>query len=259
MSRNAPLKEMVLGVAFDPVKDFKSVHYGLFWNRIREKFPLCQDAPPLAPSGRDGSVSIHLTPVSLPRVWYINQAEDRLLQIQADRFLVNWRKNERSEVYVGYEACLGWFLEDWNLFQQWLVEEGLGEVKLQQLELSYINQVSREEMDREMRRLGDVFPVVRLSDWPVESALPVPENFACQFRIVAPDRSGEMLIKLATAVRHVDQMPLIQVSFHVTVPIVGTDPDLLKEQFDAAHHWINFAFKKMISDSARETIWERHS
>ncbi|MBF0341064.1 MAG: TIGR04255 family protein [Magnetococcales bacterium] len=256
MAHYEPLKEMVIGVVFEPVQGFKAAHYGLFWKRIRKKFPICQDAPSLPPIGKEGTMSIHFKQTSLPRVWYINQDEDRLLQLQGDRLLVNWRKKESSSNYIGYEKCLEWFFEDWKIFQKWLAAEKLEQVRIKQLELNYTNQIPYEKMEGGLDNFGSIFPVLKFSDWPSSNGLLLPENFACQFKMVSPDiPDSTMLINMATAVRLDDQKPFIQIAFHVTVPVSDVESDVSKSRFDKAHDWIVNAFKGLVSKSAREKLW----
>lgn len=252
MPQNKALKEMVIGVVFKPIPEFKAAHYGLFWHRIRDRFPVCMDVPPL-PSVLEGVSSGEMS--FLPRVWYITRDEDRLLQIQPDRFLLNWRKREISDVYVGFEQCQKWFLDDLNGLLEFLINEGLGKIIPKQLELNYINHVSRDDLLGDLRNLSEIFPVLRLSEWSEDGRIPLPEKFSCQFQVVSPDHAGEMLITLATAIRAEDTMPIIHLSFQVIVPLPENESVSLEPTLNSAHDWIVHVFKGMVPVSALQKYW----
>jgi hypothetical protein len=44
---NPPLVKVVCGISFKALGEFKIPHYSLFWNAIKELFPVCQHAPSL--------------------------------------------------------------------------------------------------------------------------------------------------------------------------------------------------------------------
>ena len=94
--RNPPLVETVLSLQFQPLRGFKSVHVGLLWHQFRDTFPLIEEHPPLdvfhetfgVPPPGQVEVTIEEKP-PLPRVWFLDESETKLIQIQADRFIHN--------------------------------------------------------------------------------------------------------------------------------------------------------------------------
>src|SRR6266480_3040610 len=89
-----PLDEVVIGVQFEPLKEFHAAHLGLYWSRIRSIYPLTEDQPPLAhlvesteprPTPSAGFISIQPLP-SVPRCWFLDASRNQLIQVQQDRF-----------------------------------------------------------------------------------------------------------------------------------------------------------------------------
>ena len=65
---------------------------------------------------------VTLGPVAhLPvRRWFIHKSETRLLQVQNDRFIHNWRKVGPADEYPHYETIRPIFLTEWTRFYGFL-------------------------------------------------------------------------------------------------------------------------------------------
>jgi uncharacterized protein (TIGR04255 family) len=129
----------------------RSVHFGLFWRRVRDRFPSAEERPALAPVLEQATES--LSPVaqlrfeaqetlSPQRLWLLNRAATEMIQIQNDRFIKNWRKRGDKQEYVHYEPVIKpAFERDYREFQALLADEGLGEVRANQCEVTYVNHI----------------------------------------------------------------------------------------------------------------------
>ncbi len=96
-----PVVEVVLSVQFEPLVSLHTPQLGLLWKEFEARFPKTEDQPPLPPSieqfGRRSmppvSFSIQeIDGATPPRVWFLNREETELIQVQQDRFIVNWRQ-----------------------------------------------------------------------------------------------------------------------------------------------------------------------
>src|SRR5215467_10507038 len=99
-----PVNEVVLGLTFQPLVSLRVVHFGLIWDRVRREYPAVQHLPPLGleqtmlsqpPSGWGDLFFV-------PRVWFLSTAQDRVIQLQHDRFYVNWRSIPGGVAYPRY-------------------------------------------------------------------------------------------------------------------------------------------------------------
>lgn len=162
---NPPVTEVVLGMQFKRIPRFAVVHLGLLWEQFKGEFPRWQEVPPLEPSfevfgspqGPEGGFQISMVTGLLPRLWLINDADTKLLQIQPDRFIHNWRKVGTADVYPRYEQIRSGFLSAVERFSRFLVEHQLDALQPNQCEVSYINHIPIPEGQNWQRHLGRVF------------------------------------------------------------------------------------------------------
>lgn len=97
-----PVTEVALAIYFGSPLGLNSAHLGQLWKRWRERYPRTEDHPVLPPVPQEafsspGPVAFRFavnTPG--PRVWFCSAVGDRLLQVQFDRLVVNWRRVDSS-------------------------------------------------------------------------------------------------------------------------------------------------------------------
>jgi uncharacterized protein (TIGR04255 family) len=153
---NPPIVESVLGVEFsEPIKGWNLGHYGMFWQRVREKYPTLEVNQPLTD---ESGLFLTAEPI-LPRCWYVAPASDRLVQIQPDRFIVNWRRRPQgaNEEYPHYPANRDIFLTEWNAFTDFLASEKLTLPAVKRCEVTYVNQIDQGQGWENSGDLEDVF------------------------------------------------------------------------------------------------------
>jgi uncharacterized protein (TIGR04255 family) len=77
-----------------------------------------------------------------PRSWFISSSGSKLIQVQRDRFIVNWRKADADKTYPRYEREMRpRFEHEWREFQDFVREIDLGPMDVQQCEVTYVNNV----------------------------------------------------------------------------------------------------------------------
>ena len=109
-----PLNEVVAGVQFEPLERFHAAHLGLYWARVRDRYPSTEDQPPLAHMKERERPPQPFTQASLmfqagpivPRCWFLDESKTKLIQIQPDRFLRNWRQIEGTEAYPRFGTLM---------------------------------------------------------------------------------------------------------------------------------------------------------
>jgi uncharacterized protein (TIGR04255 family) len=131
-----PLTEVVFGVEFNAL-EFSSVHFGLYWQMIREKFPNQPlDRPPI------GEIELLSILPKLRRVWFESEDKKQLIQLQSNRFHYNWRRQSDTENYPHYEEIYPQFIEEWNRFQDWWLKTEGSPLQPIRYELTYLNQIN---------------------------------------------------------------------------------------------------------------------
>lgn len=162
-----PVIEVLASVQFDPLPNFNIVHFGLLWQRFRDRFPVVEMKPPIPPAVERLGVRAPLNQVQvqisdgveLPRLWFVNKAGDELLQVQSDRFIRNWRAVPSLEkAYPRYERYIRpRFVHDYRAFQELLTAEAGAEIEPNQCEITYINHITPNEHWSSHKDLAVVF------------------------------------------------------------------------------------------------------
>ena len=147
-----PLSEVVTGVQFEEIRGFTSAHYGEVWDLFRSEFPNIAERPPLEPQfetfgGPHPSQTVGFrigTSRLSPRLWFISDKDDHLLQMQSDRLLLNWRDRPEQH-YPRYEFCAEKFMESLEVLSGYFEKNFQADVKINQVEVTYINHIPLED------------------------------------------------------------------------------------------------------------------
>ena len=162
-----PIVELVLGAQFSRLTKITSAHLGWFWRELGGDWVVPSDAPPLdeqfelfdTPQWNRpaGALEIQLQPLLFPgRCIIHNRERDRLLQIQANRFHLNWRK--REGIYPSYEGLIVEFEQLYDRFARFVESAELGKLIVNQWELTYVNAFPHGEYWQTVRDWSTVLP-----------------------------------------------------------------------------------------------------
>jgi uncharacterized protein (TIGR04255 family) len=255
-----PVDEMAMGVQFDPLANFRAAHLGCFWARIREEYPHTEDQAPLFPTVEPSEIkpspptvsAVALTAPPLPRCWFLNKDKSQLIQIQRDRFLRNWHQVKGDESYPRFGRLFQDFRQAWDKFLTFVGEEGLGSIKVNLCELSYVNYIEKGTGWSELGELHGVFPLLR----PQEegSFLPPPETLSWQARYKLPGGRGRLYVEMNPVFRGRDLKLVL--GFKLTArgaPAEGSS-EQIAAWFELSHEWIAQAFAELTSPTAHE-LW----
>jgi len=115
-----------------------------FWPRLRDRYPKIEVQPPLPPIeerfGPQPTMSFQLMGSALPsRYWFLSADDSRLVQVQADRLIFNWRR-QGTDAYPRYRTLRAEMVEVLNDFGETLKAAGQ-EPAVTWCEVTYINPV----------------------------------------------------------------------------------------------------------------------
>ena len=138
--KNPPINEVFCGMQFHTPDNFRITHIGLLWNKFKDDYPNIQHASPIASA--KGEIPLDsATMAPLPRVWFINELDDQLIQFQVDRFYFNWRHKKHD--YPRYKHVIERFENVRDNIKDFFVESNLGELNPIEYELSYTNHIPK--------------------------------------------------------------------------------------------------------------------
>ena len=148
---NPPIVELALGVQFSPLTQFTSGHFGLLWKAMGDNWVIASDGPPIEdlfetfdgprwPKGLELRLG---TPPYPGRMILGHKDDTRIIQVQATRFHLNWRK--RAGFYPSYKKLIAEFEVAFVRFQSFIEGAGLGRVLPNQWELTYVDSFPKGE------------------------------------------------------------------------------------------------------------------
>ncbi len=245
--RDPPLVETVLSLQFQPLREFSLAHVGLLWDKYRHTFPLVEERTPLnavresfeVPSPRHEEAMIDAKP-PLPRVCFLNESKTELIQIQAGRLIHNWRKTGKiSTPYPRYERIRTNFRHEVWEFQEFLTDEKLGKLAIDQCEITYINHIETCEA---WQGHGQIEGVLRTWTPQPRSFLPESEDASIQQRFVIRNESnsplGRLHVSLTPAWKEEDRSPILVLTLTARGSPIDKGINGAFDFFDLAREWI---------------------
>lgn len=135
-----PITEVALAVQFDSVPFLASLQAAALYQRWRDQYPNVRQFPemePMQPASGEPGILIRLGDPVGGRLWFQAAESDYLLQLQSDRFVLNWRRTS-SNIYPRYPALAMRF------FQSWATLEEVSESRPRpnRAEVTYVNQLA---------------------------------------------------------------------------------------------------------------------
>jgi uncharacterized protein (TIGR04255 family) len=249
-----PVAEVVLGVNFTIPDGLKVYHIGLYRERIKAQFPGFQEQPPLPGQDEQGFrfIAGHLP---LPRCWFLDQTGTRLIQLQADRFIHNWRKVTGKEEYPRYEAIRDEFVSRWDEFCGFLGDLGVSKPILNACELAYVNQISKEACWTEPKDLGRLFSFLATDLSGAGHAL---ESAQCALRYKLPGGNGHLNVSMMPAIQTQNQQEILRFDLSAKGAMESAEKARLLEWFDEARDTIVRVFTGLTTGKAH-SCWKRRT
>jgi len=258
---NPPLVEVVFGAQFQELREFKAPHTGMLWERLgRAEYPVCEEKPPLthvnetfdnpAVQLADFPLVERIDHPPLPRIFFVNEVRNHLVQVQRDRFLQNWRKVNPDDNYPRYSELFPGFQKSWETFVKFVKEHKIGDLLPDQYELTYLNHIVRGKGWDNVSDISKVFPQFQRDS--EESVLPQPESIAWRRVYRLPGNKGRLYVSMRQGIIKSAEEPILVVELTAR----GFD-DVMRNWFDMAHEWIVNAFVGVTARDVQETVWKR--
>jgi uncharacterized protein (TIGR04255 family) len=254
-----PVIETFLGVQFNPIAGWDIPFFGLFWETIRDRYPRFKVVPPIGTPHEDqeqpmrSNMSIAVSMAPLPaRLWFFNASETQLIQVQANRFIFNWKRGLVDASYPHYESLRPSFETEWLHFQDFVERSGLGRIDIKKCEISYINHV---ELGASWGGFGELESL--LTVWaakPAASALPPPEVINLGIRYQLPSGRGRMEVSAEPAIRNEDNKDVMQLTILARGNPESSDLTDVLDWFDFSHSQVKRAFIELTT-TQMHSVW----
>ncbi|MBE9226262.1 TIGR04255 family protein [Phormidium sp. LEGE 05292] len=238
----SPLTEVVCGVEFN-APEFSSVHFGLYWQTIKDRFPSPPlDRPPI------GEVEILSILPNLRRVWFESLDKKQLIQLQSNRFHYNWRSQNEDDEYPHFKEIYPKFEQEWQHFQTWWQQYNSDNLPLGKIhyELTYMNQIDKKFGWDNPRDNYKIFTFVG-KKW--SDNLKKATNFNAGIEFDISENVGKLIVRLNQIVNPKDDNNVLL--FELTARSVDTKLDI-REWFDLAHKYTVDAFLELIQEETKK-------
>jgi uncharacterized protein (TIGR04255 family) len=257
-----PVIEVVCGLQFEALEGFQATTFGLLWQRFRGDYPTCEQQPPLPQViERFGEAAAEEPRVEfssvlpLPRMFFIHQTPCWLLQVQSDRFLHNWRRQQDTDVYPHFPEVYKRFSTGWQRFLEFCRDEKTGTPRVNQLEVTYINHILQGEGWDGTGTVGQVFPDIAWREQ--RSFLPSPESVAWRASFALPSASGRLHVSVRHAVRRHDKKPVLLCELTARGIPNTVDEIGIRNWFLLGREWIVRGFADLTDEGVQRNLWRR--
>jgi len=235
---------------------------GLFWAIIKNDYPHCEQQPPLPREEEPEDIRKPTRPLMrfftkppIPRQWFVSADRSEILQLQADRFCVNWRTVGPGSRYPRYEHLRNQFQRRWTQFVAFAQAQGSPPTP-DLCEMTYVNDIPRNQGWSHPSEIGAIFPAVSFNARP--GFLPRPASLGFEVIFEIDGQHGRLRVSCGHARK---TEPEEQEVFRLNIMARGkpkeTDPDGLLTWFKNAREWIVRGFTDMTEPRIQKEIWKR--
>lgn len=239
-----PINEVVCGVLFEQVDEIDPVLAGAFWETRTTDFPRKQVEPALLNVAADGELVVDFGPVPPLRTWLISANDEFVVQIQRDRFYVNWRA--RGAAYPSFNAADGReglrskVLTLFNAFREFSEKKVGKPLNPVSVEMSMIDVLKQDRHWRSVDDLALVLP--SLSPFLGEGSIPT----GLSIRVERAREPGTLVVAMQLARARATGAPAIRLDTTRRMPLgAGVD---VETRLSQAHDDLKTVFDMLIPE-----------
>ncbi len=240
-NNKAPVVELVVGIQFErPVITNECIYE--YYVSNKDKYPNIQENP-ILPSfieHVDRPLETGILSGFHSRKYLISKDDDRLIQLQPNRLLFNWRKGPNNAEYPKFKNVYDQFVEIRKSIDKKCNFNNL----INQLEVTFFDQIVLKDFGLENHDLGKIFNFWKLS----KSIKHVDFNFTIPY----PDLQGNLNVKLRSAIRNSDNEKLLMLE--TTLRGINSQDEKIDSWFNRAHNVLSSFFMDILTENAKK-IW----
>ncbi len=241
-----PINEVICGLTFEALPEIDPLLLGVYWETRRADFPNHQLQPPIS----DDATPLLLTGLPPIRTWLVSADDVFVLQIQTDRFYLNWRaRGKEYPRFSDHEARPGLLtklLSEFDAFSHFCrtrLGRAPGPLRV---ELAKVDHLRQGQHWRDFSDLARVIPW--LDAFAHFSATPDP---AVGLRFLEEREDGRLLISVDTALSRASDgstYRVLKLETRISRPVTGE----LHAEFMRSNTILNDVFFAMIPKDQRD-------
>jgi uncharacterized protein (TIGR04255 family) len=251
----APIIEIGISILFDRPQFLTTAHLGRFWERVASSLPVAEDH---SPSGLPTEWGTSKEGFPLPRLWLMEAGGAVLIQLQVNRFDLNWRRLSDKDAYPTFDVQLVKLVDYWHRFADFLGELLDFPIVLRGAEVSKVSHIREGEGWRDWRDVADLFPAFALTQvrdrWEFQAVTTVMDMHHEAGRVRAELKLGAIATEPPRRI-----ITLEMRSEASNVQATTEDIGNLVERLTVANEIANLAFTSLASEKAQTQLWGRTS
>jgi uncharacterized protein (TIGR04255 family) len=244
-----PVVEVICGLWFAPM-DIDPVVAGAYWNERKADFPNRQLHPAI-----ERATGLVISAVPRMRVWLLSHDESQLVQLQSDRFYLNWRRVTPDAGYPRFSGDTGLRVQSLREFEQFAAfcEHALGRRPVvDRVELGKVDHMEEGTSWDGLADLAVMLP-------GLASVLHMSEGQETAVALRFQEEVDKMQVKIAidtTRTMTPGRAPTrgLRIDTTVSVPLDGQTPD---QRFAQANEIVNSVFATLIPEAERARRFKR--
>ena len=234
-----PVVEVALAIQFKSAIGYRSLDLAKFAEHWSETLPKALERPPLGPMAAEfesPAVALRLSEeTETPRLWLLDEKESRVLQLQQDRLVVNWRKLPSDAPYPHYESIRGFLVEAWGQMTSVLHDLGHSVPEPSICEVLYVNHLDERSGWGSVSDTSEI-----IAPWGgsmSDDFLPAAREAAFSLLFELPDGGGQLAVNGGSGQLDNGRKAM---TLHLISRGRAVSPDLegALDFMDLAHEWI---------------------
>ena len=228
-----------------------------FWPKIHDRFPRHEKHPPVMPAAESFAVpppppELQVQMLPMPpaqRYWFLSEDGTRIVQVQPDRLIFNWRRVVGDEPYPHFEALAPAFEDVLETFVS-CESVTIGSSDVAWIELQYINPIPVPVDEGGAATHGQLARILNFLDRdPPRTVLPPVEDTQLQQRFRIDDEGlsiGRLYLTAVPAFKNANPTPVYVVTLLARGrPGPGEIREGVQAFLDRAHTLIVEGFKEV--------------
>lgn len=234
-----PIQEVVCGIVFESMPDLDALVLGIYWDRVRSRFPKHSLQPALAD---ESQIGFEFGAMLSTRAFLSSADDQYFLQLQHDRFFLNWRATgsvyPRFSERRGSGGLLKRAMEEFGEFSAFVEKQTSHALQPKRVELAKVDLFQRGKHWQSAAELAVMLPVT--------AAFGSANTSGPEINLRAVDRAEATMtiVSVVTAMRE-NQTVAVKLETRCVSPIQGG----LLETFESANARLNKIFFAMVPDA----------
>lgn len=235
--RHPPIDEVICGLVFKPIAGLDPLELALYWQQRRADFPKKQLHPALLEPGRFVAGPL------AQRVWMISEDDALVLQVQTDRFYLNWRARggtyPRFGDHDGETGLATLYRAELERFSVFMESELGAVIEPLRLEVAKVDRIRCEVHWENLEDLEKVLPVVR-----VLRQMHVAQHPSFAMRVVDQRESGALTVAVTSEKAADGEIGVVRLESQCNISLGSLDQ--LQTALASANRELNQAFFGLI-------------